>query len=729
MKIINSITLFSLFFLSFTVSVLSQNAEIDSLKIELENNKEQDTTKVNLLNKLAFVHYEKDINKAEEYLDESEELAKLIDFKKGKARVLYIKGKIQVAQSNFDEGLRLINEALQLYEALNDKPAVSLCYEGIGSLLKDKGERKEAIAYYLKSVQISEEIGDRIGISNIFRSIGVTYFEIGNYTEALSYYEKALQISKEINNEETASRSLMNIGNVHLIQGNYPLALEYHNKSLEINEKRKDTFLISLSLSNIGHIYNNLKNYDKALVYSKKALDIQKKIGNKKRVAEILLNLGLTYSLVKDYKQAESVLMEALTITEEIQNKHLMGFALNNIGYIYQELGDYDMSIAYYEKAIKNDLSIDGKRVLERSYYGIAKTLVYQKKYKEALHYALESKQLSQNLDIINSERDTQELLSIIYKNTGNYKKALESHEQYKILNDSLFNKKNIEKIAQLESEYKYQRALDSASIRELQLKKTVTATNKDLEKTQRNYLWAVIGVLIVSMLLGSVIFYQKLRHAKAKTHNVVIEQKLLRSQMTPHFIFNSLSVLQGMILNKEEKKSVSYLSKFSKLLRIILENSRDKTVSLSQELKAIQNYLALQNLENEAYEHTILVEDSIDVPLFEIPPMLIQPFVENAIEHAFVNKKDHMKIDIRLTYINKRLICTITDNGIGYESQNGVNNGNKKSLSTTITTERLKILSKDFKMEGSVVIKDRKQYNEQGTIVTLVIPHKIIPA
>ena len=725
MKIINEPILFLIFFLSFAVSVLSQNAEIDSLKIELKNHKKQDTTRINLLNELAFVLYKKGINKTEEYLEESEEIAKLIDFKKGKARSLYLKGKVQATQSNFDEGFRLISEALQLYKTINNDHGISLCYEGMGLLLKDKGERKEAIAYYLKSARVNEAMGNKKDVSNTFRSIGVTYFEIGNYTEALNYYEKALQISKEINNEGITSRCLINIGNIYLTKGNYPLALEYHNKSLKINEKRKDTLLISLSLNNIGLIYRNLENYEKAITFSEKALEIQKKNGNKKRSAETLNSLGLLHIQTKDYVKANKTLNEALTICEEIKDKYIEGFTLNNIGYVYLNSKDYDMSLEYYEKARKTNLSIDGKRGLTVSYFGLAKAYTNQKKHNEALPYALKSRRLSQELRMSGFEKDIQELLSQIYENIGKYKEALTSHQQFKILNDSIFNKKNIERIAQLESEYKYQKAMDSASIRELQLKKTVTAT----KKIQRNYLWAVIGVLMVSMLLGLIIFYQKLRHAKAKTQNVVIEQKLLRSQMTPHFIFNSLSVLQGMILNKEEKKSVSYLSKFSKLLRIILENSRDKTVSLSQELKAIQNYLALQNLENEAYEHTILVEETIDVPLFEIPPMLIQPFVENAIEHAFVNKTEHMKIDIRLTFVNKKLICTIIDNGIGYESQNGAKNGNKKSLSTAITSDRLKILSKDFKMEGSVVIEDRKQYNQQGTIVTLVIPHKIVEA
>ena len=157
--------------------------------------------------------------------------------------------------------------------------------------------------------------------------------------------------------------------------------------------------------------------------------------------------------------------------------------------------------------------------------------------------------------------------MSEIYENTSQYKKAFESHQQFKILNDSLLNKENIQRITQLEYEYKYEKELDKAEEREIKLTNTVKDTSENLIKSQRNLLLGIVAFLVISFLLGTVIFFLKLRNEKEKTQNIVIEQKLLRSQMTPHFIFNSLSVLQGMILNKEEKKSVSYLSKFSKLL------------------------------------------------------------------------------------------------------------------------------------------------------------------
>jgi sensor histidine kinase YesM len=130
--------------------------------------------------------------------------------------------------------------------------------------------------------------------------------------------------------------------------------------------------------------------------------------------------------------------------------------------------------------------------------------------------------------------------------------------------------------------------------------------------------------------------------------------------------------------------------------------------------------------LENDNYNYTVSVDASVNEALFEIPPMLIQPFVENAIEHAFSNQQKDRSIAVELTYSNNNLICTITDNGIGIEAIKHKKNQNKKSLSTTITSERVKMLSKDFKTKGSVKVEDRKIYNAQGTMVTLVIPYKI---
>jgi len=727
MKYINKFILFLFCFLLSVLSIQSQNKKIDSLKNELSIYKEQDSTRVQTLNRLAFSYYRINPDKSITYIEEAEKLSDSIDFKQGKGKAVFIRGVIEMTLSNFDAAIAYYNQSEQLYTEAGFEKGISNCYSGKGNVYSSLGDYKKALICYKKALQIEEEIGIVKNKPHHLYNIGLIYYYTGKYREALTNFNKVYDIYSEKGDEFRILKTLNVIALVYQQQGNYPYALKQHYKSLEIAEKLKDSSNISNSLNNIGAIYIEQENYSKALGLLKNALTIKTALKNKKGVTATKNNIASIYIKKEEIIDAIKYSNEALVLGREISAKKEIAISLNNLGFAHVSLKNYADANNYYEEAKNINISIENQEGLSNSYLGIADAYMEQKKYNKALPNALKSLKISEKLTLLNYQRDAHEMLSKIYKSKGEYKKSLYSYKQFKILNDSLFNKESIEKITQLEYEYKYKQVLDSASIRELRLTKTVKTVNQDLEKSQRNLFLGVIAFLISALVLGIVIFYLKLRNEKAKTQNIAIEQKLLRSQMTPHFIFNSLSVLQGMILNKEDKKSMFYLSKFSKLLRITLENSRDKMVPLHQELEAVNNYLELQNLEeSQSYNYTILVDVTIDKTLFKIPPMLIQPFIENAVEHAFKNIKENRKIDVQLSYLNKELICTITDNGIGINAQNGNISKDKKSLATTITSERLKMLSKDFNIKGSVSIEDRQKYNEQGTIVTLVIPYKI---
>ncbi|TYA84413.1 tetratricopeptide repeat-containing sensor histidine kinase [Seonamhaeicola marinus] len=724
MKIIS--TAITLFLLIFTNIVISQNSKIDSLKIELQNHKENDTIRVNLLNTLAFFHFTNNIPKSIEYLEEANEIAKVIHFEKGKARSIYIKGITEAVQSNYDQALNYYNEALIIYKNIDFTKGIADSFNAIGITYKNKGELRTAATYFKKAIEINEEIGSN-NLSASLLNLGTTYSDMGDFDEAILYLKKALSIAKVEKNEQRIAYSLNNLGTIYNIQGNTPLALEHFNKSLTIHKKLGDSISIAHNFKNMGYTYNIQKNNEKAISYFKKSLGIYQRINNKHRISATLSDIGNIHEESGNYQKALKYYIDALRISKEVGANSETTYILNNIGGIYLLSKDYTNSNQYFKKAKKISLEKGNKETLCGAYIGLARIDINQRNYDAALGNALKAKEISEKSGFLEYQKQTLEALSKIYKKTGYYEKALKSYELYKTLNDSLFSKKNVEKIAQIEAEYKYKQAIDSANIRELELTKQVTTTSRDLEKSKQKYLWAIIGFLTVSIILGSTIFFQKFRTIKAKNQTIVTEQKLLRSQMTPHFIFNSLSVLQGMILNKEDKKSVNYLLKFSKLIRITLENSRDKLVLLSQELLAVENYLALQNLENASYQYNITVTDAINTSAFKIPPMLIQPFVENAIEHAFNETISTKQIDISINYSKEDLICTIADNGIGINAQKTSKVAEKSSMSTLITSERLQILSKDLKVNGSITIEDRTEYNSQGTLVTLIIPHKII--
>ncbi len=724
---INTSILFLAIFLSFSANVLAQYKEIDSLKNELEIHKKQDTTRVNLLYELAFSHFQKDMNLTNSYIKEAEAISNNLDYNIGKADLLSLKGIIESRKSNYEVGLDYFQKSLKIFESLGNKKGIASSYNSIGLVHLQQSNNKEALIYLKKSFAIYEEMGNKNKLVAGYLNLGNIYSKTGSYTEAISFYKKSLALSKEIDHEYGVPYALTNLGQIYAEQGNIALALDHYNQGLLYKQKAGDTLGMAITLNSLGNIYRSIGNFEKALEYHNKSLNFALKNESKDLIAINKGNIGLIYKRKKEYKKALELMNESLDISKEIKDLGQEANCLNYIGEVNLLLKKPSIARESFEKSNAISLENNDQFTIAHNYLGIAESYLDEKQYKKSLSYTLKGNKIAKELNFLDAQHKALKLLSSNYENAGNYKKAFESHQQFKKVSDSLFNKENIEKITQLEYEYKYKQQLDSASIRELKLTKTVQSTSQDLETSQRSYLLAIIGVLLLSILLGAIIFSQKLKNAKSKTENIVMEQKLLRSQMTPHFIFNSLSVLQGMILNKEEKKAVYYLSKFSKLLRITLENSRDKMVSLSQELTAIQDYLTLQNLENEAYNYTVLVDENINIPTLEVPPMLIQPFVENAIEHAFINQKENRKIDIRLTYSNKKLICTISDNGVGINYENGDKRKDKKSLATTITSERLKILSKDLNMKGSVMVEDRQIYSKQGTIVTLEIPYKII--
>jgi sensor histidine kinase YesM len=200
---------------------------------------------------------------------------------------------------------------------------------------------------------------------------------------------------------------------------------------------------------------------------------------------------------------------------------------------------------------------------------------------------------------------------------------------------------------------------------------------------------------------------------------------------MNPHFIFNSLNSIQSYILSNDAEKAVLYLGKFSQLMRLILTNSAYKFISLKEELKSITYYLDLEKLRFEnKFDYTITVDKSLDEEFIEIPPMIIQPYIENAIIHGLLHKPTKGKIDIDFRPDGQRIICTVVDDGVGRQrsmeiaKQSGIK---RKSRGMLITQARLEILNRQSDDEFSVKVFDLKDEkgNPAGTKVELIIYNK----
>jgi sensor histidine kinase YesM len=246
------------------------------------------------------------------------------------------------------------------------------------------------------------------------------------------------------------------------------------------------------------------------------------------------------------------------------------------------------------------------------------------------------------------------------------------------------------------------------------------------LSRTRFIFAGTAAGVLIISLFL--LLFFQRKRW-KAEQKSVNLEQKLLRSQMNPHFIFNSLASIQNFVINQKATEASIYLSRFSQLVRNILDSSVDENVPLQKEIETIQNYLELQKVRYAGqFEYTLTVDEKIDEESMMIPPMLAQPFIENAIEHGIKYKETMGHIDIRFKLEDDIIRFEVEDDGVGREKAKEIEQKHKRihrSMSTSITHERLIKLNRKLKHKIRMEIIDLKDNlgGACGTKVSFGIP------
>lgn len=240
-------------------------------------------------------------------------------------------------------------------------------------------------------------------------------------------------------------------------------------------------------------------------------------------------------------------------------------------------------------------------------------------------------------------------------------------------------------------------------------------------------WFYVLVALFIVFVIVMIIIY--RVRELNLQTKSAQLEQKFLRSQMNPHFIFNSLGAIQNYIFKNEPLEAATYLSDFSNLVRKILNNSRQDLIPLEEEVETLKQYLELQKLRfNDKFDYELNVDENFKESDYKIPPMLAQPFIENSIEHAFKGMNDKGQIKICFELTNNYIILICRDNGMGIKAAlEQKKEGVKKhqSLATKITHDRIRVISKVYKTKINLNIQDLKEVDssKQGTQVIIEIP------
>lgn len=668
----------------FTLNSYGQDHVIDSLEKQLKVLVKNDTNKINLYLQLASAYSDSNPNKCISYASQAITLAE--KFNQHKIFIAFKQkadGYSQLGQDSL--AVLFYNKSIASAKKAENKKWQGMALNNLANLYNEQSHYKKSLDTRLEALHLFEALADQQRISIIMSNIGSTYSFMGDFPKSLNYYFKVLRIADSLNDIQSKSITLKNIGLIFKKAKNYKNALIYYQKALELNRKSKDKLNEADVLSSIATLYDDTGQSDKALANYQEALRLNREIQFKRGEINSLTNIGVVYSGQKKYEEAISSLTLALKQALEISYEPTIAVIYNELSAIYIDLPP----------------SLAKKMGMTRV-----------QQFQEAEKYARESLKLSQKTESIEKELEAWYTLSEIHNLQNNYKEAYNDFKNYTTLKDSVLNEQKVAAIVKAEMEYESEKA-------DLLAKKEV-----EKQKLIKNNI--LIGLIVLSLLASAIFyFYKKHRDSKQKQKELDykarvsdIEMKVLRLQMNPHFIFNSLNSISDYINKNDIKSADYYLSKFAKLMRGILENAEEKEIPLAEDLKMLEIYMQLESVRlKQKFNYEIKISPDVDPNTTLVPPLIMQPFVENSIWHGFKDLESG-KITIEINRNEDMINCIVEDDGKGFK-QNKVKK--EKSYGVKITKDRIELLNKLKNTNAKVNVINLNK----GTRVELDLPYE----
>lgn len=555
---------------------------------------------------------------------------------------------------------------------------------------------------------------------------------LSNYTEAIkcfsnsqAIYENLLKADKRNIVIDGLARAYGSIGVVCNEQNNYPKALEYFFKALKLYKNSGKDDITSRIYNGIGVVYESQKDYNKALSYYQKALALQQK-SHDVTSGITLSNIGNIYLALNRDAEALASYNKARALFKSNLPERSLGELYNNYGNYYRKHRDFTRANEYYTKA----LAIFNK---DGELFGASATLEYlghiaeeEKRFADAIAFYNQSSGKASQVGAIGQVKDSEKALSGLYEKQGDIKQAYYHYKRYSNAHDSIVSSENIKSLVREEMNFEFER---KESLRKLEIEKKQALYN---EKVKRHRLQTIFGSVFTLLALGLVFLVYNRRQIKKnltlQRDLAEYEQKALHLQMNPHFVFNCLGAISGFIVQNGADSALKYLAKFSKLMRLTLEYSKESLIPIDKEIESLQNYLELEQLRfNHIFDFSITKDPSIEDDM-ALPPLLIQPFVENAIIHGIVPKLAKGTISINFSIDNNNLVCTVADDGIGMAKSKRLKENSvtvHKSMALEITRKRLEVIEAYTSKKANVVIEsiDNESAIAVGTKITLYLP------
>ena len=601
--------------------------------------------------------------------------------------------------------------------------------------------RNDSSSFYKEGHRLIEEANrekryDLVGETIVL--LGGKYNKLSGFIQGVELMEKGLELlegQKDPLSLYYIARFCSLLAAYHNSQGNLIKSLEYGLRVQSLATEIEDDNLLLRSYFNLGSLYGTLSSDEQKLVpeadrdryrklnyeYLQKAYDFCKDKPDNRSKGMATYNLGLYYSFLKEFNKSKVLMMEAKAIGESLPWDRLLFNAYDVLSGDLSESGKMDSSFYYMEKAYALAQQMNSSYHIMRSqinfgnYYTMTGNYAKARLYGDlALKEAIARKLNSKKILIY-------DLLHEIESKSGNYDVALRHFKKKVELKDSILGEEHLEQVNELKARYDHVQQKSEIQ----KLKEDSLMQQRKIERKNSIIFISILTGLFISFVIY---FLYREKTLKAEKRELDAQQKLLRSQLNPHFLFNALNSIQQYIyLQKEPKLVADYLAKFSRLTRRILNNSNKDLIEIKEEVDFLRDYMDLQKLRFDVpFDYSIIVDEELVDEGFKIPPMFTQPFIENSIEHGILNKKEKGKIDVHISRANDQVQIELIDNGIGIDKSTfKKKNSHHRSMAINLTKERLKALDKKLRARTDLIITDLAGVDKTitGTQVTLMLP------
>jgi tetratricopeptide (TPR) repeat protein len=553
-----------------------------------------------------------------------------------------------------------------------------------------------------------------------------------NPDSANKHADEAMRIAQKIKWQKGIALSYRQKGYVYYISSDYAQAMDYYLKALKEGKAMQNVFFNATIYNNIANIYADLKDYQRALDYYFKYLLISRNLKSKTDEMNGDINIGDVYTELDSLSLGLTYFNNALQLASETNNKRISAAILNNRGEIYLKKENYTAALSDFQKAISLADETGNLNVKATALNSLGKIYLHQNNYQQAEDCSDRALLLAKELGDISWQANALETLSTICQQRKDFARALDTYKQSVVLKDSTLNDAKKQDITRLEMQYHFNEK--EAGINAANDKKHALALSEiNKQKVIRNASIGIGSILVLAALAGIVVYkrrkdtLEKKKEAEFNAKVANTELKALRAQMNPHFIFNSLNSINDYIDKHDTEMATVYTTKFAKLMRMILENSEQKEIPLADDLNALELYMQLESIRMQnKFSYEIHVDENIDKENTLVPPLILQPFVENSIWHGIAKKPGIGKILICIRKKDGNISLTVEDNGIGMNesaiNETETNLHPRKSFGMKITRSRIDILNSIKKSNAAITMSQL----EEGTKIEINLPEEL---